>query len=117
MSTVLFLDGLARRSESTRTTYRCGSDAFARCFNVESADSIVDSIKTEQLEPYETLDKFVSWLMMNGFAPKTVGTYLGAAIALLEHEDMLLDSRKLKKIEFPPNTEISWLGNLNLQLD
>jgi len=103
----LFLDGLARRSEATKVTYGCGLDAFARCFEVESADTLVDMIKAGQLEAYSTLDKFVSWLMMNGFAPKTVRTYLGAAIALLEHEDISLDNRKLNQIELPPNTEIS----------
>jgi hypothetical protein len=76
----VFLGGLARRSESTKVTYGCGLDTFARCFAVESADVLVGMIKAEQLEPYATLDKFVSWLMMNGFAPKTVRTYLGAAI-------------------------------------
>jgi len=46
------------------------------CFEIESADALVGMIKARQLEPYSMLDKFVSWLILNGFAPKTVRTYL-----------------------------------------
>jgi hypothetical protein len=70
-----FLGGLARRSQATKVTYDCGLDAFARRFEVESANTLVGMIKAGQLEAYSTLDKFASRLMMNGFAPKTVRTY------------------------------------------
>jgi integrase len=98
---------MGRRSESTRLTYECGLDAFARCFGVQLVDLLIAKIKSGELEAYSTLDKFVSWLDGNGAAPKTIWIYVGAVKSLLEHEDVLLDKRKLRKLQLPAKVEVS----------
>jgi integrase len=98
---------MGRRSEATRATYACGLNAFARCFDVQSVDLLIAKIKSSELDPYITLDKFVGWLAGNGAAPKTIWIYVGAVKSLLEHEDVLLDRRKLKKIQLPAKVEVS----------
>lgn len=45
--------------------------SFARCFNVDSPDIIVQRIRGGRVDAYEALDKFVAWLKVNGAAPKT----------------------------------------------
>ena len=91
---------MGRRSEATRAMYACGLDAFARCFAVQSVDLLVAKIKSGELDAYATLDKFVGRLALSGAAPKTIRTYRGYAKSLLEHEDVLLDSRKLGTLDF-----------------
>ena len=98
---------MGRRSEATRATHACGLDAFARCFDVQSVDLLIAKIKSGKLDAYSTLDKFVSWLDGNGAAPKTIWIYTGAVKSLLEHEDVLLDRRKLRKVQLPANVEVS----------
>jgi integrase len=82
-------------------------DAFARCFGVQLVDLLIAKIKSGELEAYSTLDKFVSWLDGNGAAPKTIWIYVGAVKSLLEHEDVLLDKRKLRKLQLPAKVEVS----------
>ena len=76
----------------------CGLDAFARCFDVQSADLLVAKIKSGELDAYATLDKFVSWLAGSGAAPKTIRIFVGAVKSLLEHENVLLEWRKLRRL-------------------
>jgi len=82
-------------------------DAFARCFDVQSVDLLIAKIKSGELEAYSTLDKFVSWLDGNGAAPKTIWIYVGAVKSLLEHEDVLLDKRNVRKLQLPAKVEVS----------
>ncbi len=98
---------MGRRSEATRATYACGLDAFARCFEVQSVDLLIAKIKSSELDAYKTLDKFVGWLTGNSAAPKTIWSYAGAVKSLLEHEDILLDKRKLRKVQLPAKVEVS----------
>jgi hypothetical protein len=89
---------MSRRSEAMRPTYGCGLDAFAQCFDVQSTDLLVAKIKSGELDAYPTLDKVVSWLAGNGAAPKTIWIYVRAVKSLLEHEDVLLEWRKLRRL-------------------
>lgn len=98
---------MGRRSEATKATYECGFDAFARCFRIQSVDLLVAKIKSGELDAYSTLDKFVGWLTSEGAAPKTIWIYAGAVKSLLEHEDVLLDRRKFRKVQLPAKVEIS----------
>jgi integrase len=82
-------------------------DAFARCFDVQSVDLLTAKIKSSELDAYNTLDKFVGWLAGNGAAPKTIWIYAGAVKSLAEHEDVLLDRRKLRKVQLPAKVEVS----------
>ena len=55
---------------------------FADCFDVQSADVVADHVKAHKLDAYKVLDKFVSYLIGQGLAPKTVITYVTAACAM-----------------------------------
>lgn len=91
-----------------RLTYTKAEDAFARCFNAKSPDVIVDRIKAHELDAYAALDKFVSYLLANGSAPKTVLTYVTAVKGLLRYEGITLDNYQLRaKVELPPKVEVS----------
>jgi hypothetical protein len=81
-------------------------DAFARCFDDQSVDLLVAKIKSSELDAYATLDKFVAWLVGNGAAPKTIWIYVGAVKSLLEHEEILLDRRKLRRVQLPAKVEV-----------
>jgi integrase len=98
---------MGRRSEATKATYECGLDAFARCFQVQSVDLLVAKIKSGEVDAYVTLDKFVGWLTAEGAAPKTIWIYAGAVKSLLEHDDVQLDKRKLKRVQLPAKVEVS----------
>ena len=108
LTTVEYLERKARRSEATRATYSKAEQAFARCFNVESPDVLVEQIKAHELDAYSALDKFVSYLLSNGSAPKTVLTYVTAVKGLLRYEGITLDNYQLRaKVELPPKIEVS----------
>jgi integrase len=103
-----FLERKARRSEATRQTYAKAEAAFAKCFNADSPDALVQRIKLGELDPYVAIDKFVAWLSANGAAPKTILTYVAAVKGLLRYEDINIDSYRFRsKVELPPKTEIS----------
>jgi integrase len=98
----------ARRSEATRITYSEAEAAFARCFKVRSADALVHRIKAHRLDAYKALDKFVSYLLANGSAPKTVLTYVTAIKGLMRYEGISLDNYQLRaRVELPPKVEVS----------
>ena len=83
-------------------TYGKAEAAFARCFGVKSADILVERMKARELDPYSALDKFVSYLLANTAAPKTVLTYVTAIKGLLRYEGISLDSYQLRaKVELP----------------
>lgn len=82
-------------------------DSFARCFRVQSVDLLTAKIKSSELDAYATLDKFVGWLAGNGAAPKTIWIYVGAVKSLLDHEGVLLDQRKLRRVQLPAKVEVS----------
>jgi len=103
-----FLERKGRRSEATRQTYAKAEASFARCFNADSPDVLVQRIKGGKLDAYSALDKFVAWLTANGAAPKTVLTYVTAVKGLLRYEEISLDAYKFRaKVELPPKMEIS----------
>jgi len=43
----------------------------------------------------------------NGVAPKSIWIYVGAVKSLLEHEDVLLDRRKARKLQLHGKVEVS----------
>lgn len=89
-------------------TYGKAEAAFARCFGVKSADILVERIKAHELDPYTALDKFVSYLLANGSAPKTILTYVTAVKGLIRYESIPIDSYQLRaKVELPPKVEVS----------
>jgi hypothetical protein len=97
LAVVDYLERTGRRSEATRATYACGLGAIASCFDVQSGDLVVAKIRSGELDAYSTLDKFVGRLSADGAAPRTIWIYAGAVKSLQEHDDVLLDSRKLRK--------------------
>jgi hypothetical protein len=51
---------------------------FAKCFGVAA-----DQVKAHGLDAYRALDKFVSYLIEQGLAPKSVIAYFNAAAGFL----------------------------------
>lgn len=69
---------------------------------------MVSQIRSGELDVYKALDKFVSWLLGNGAAPRTVLTYVTALKGLLRYEGISLDSYQLRaKVELPPQVDVS----------
>ena len=91
---------MGRSSQATKATYACGLDAFARCFDVQSVDLLIAKVESAELDAYNTLDKFVGRLSADGAASKTIWIYVGA------ETDVLLDKRKLRKLQLPAKVEI-----------
>jgi len=70
MTVVGFLECKARRSDAKRITYAKAETALVKCFNVDSPDIIVERIRTHTVNPYDAIDKFVSWLLAKRSARK-----------------------------------------------
>jgi hypothetical protein len=88
LTSVEFLERKDRSSEATSYTYGKALVKFADCFDVQSADAVADQVKAHKLDAYKALDKFVSYLIGQGHAPKTVITYVTAASAFLRYEEV-----------------------------
>lgn len=91
MTVTEFLEGTVRRSEATKVSDG-SAEASARCFEVKSADILVERMKAHELDPYIALDKFVSHLLANGSAPKAVFTFVTEIKGLLRCESINLNS-------------------------
>jgi integrase len=103
-----FLDRLDRRSSATREAYESGLLNFAKCFNVDSPDLVVGKIKTGELDLYGTLDKFLEFMIADGFAPKTTCCYLSSVKSYLRYEGLVVDNYQLRiRSSVPSNVESS----------
>jgi len=103
-----FLKRKARSSAATSYTYGKALVKFAECFEVESADVVADQVKAHKLDAYKALDKFVSYLIGQGLALKSIIVYVNAATGFLRYEDVEIDSYKFKtKVELPKKIEVS----------
>ena len=81
---------------------------LALCCEVKSADVVAEQVKAHKLDPYKTLDKFVSYLVDRGLAPKNVIVDVNTATGFLRYEDIEIDSYKFKtKVELPKKVELS----------
>ena len=108
MSVEEFVESVGRRSEKTADAYQRGLDLFALCHHVSSPDLLVARIKAGKLNQYKLLDKFVSFLSREGYAPKSVWGYVSAVKSFFGYEEVDLDDRKFKKIvRLPTKMEIS----------
>jgi len=108
LTSVEFLERKARSSEATSYTYGKALAKFAKCFGVETADAVAEQLKAHKLDAYKTLDKFVSYLIGQGLAPKSVIVYTNAATGFLRFEDIEVDSYKFRtKVELPKKIEVS----------
>jgi len=95
-----FLERKARSSAATSYKYGKALVKLALCCEVKSADVVAEQVKAHKLDPYKTLDKFVSYLVDRGLAPKNVIVYVNTATGFLRYEDIEIDSYKFKtKVE------------------
>jgi integrase len=108
LTSVEFLERKGRSSQATEYTYGKALRKFADCFDRQSADAVADQIKAHKLDAYKVLDKFVSYLIGQGLAPKTVITYVTAASGFLRYEEIDVDPYRFKtRVELPRKIEIS----------
>ena len=97
-----------KSSEATEYAYGKALAKFADCFDVQSADVVAEHVKAHELDAYKVLDKFVSYLIGQGLAPKTVITYVTAASGFLRYEEVDVDPYRFKsRFELPRKIEIS----------
>jgi len=95
------------RSEKTAATYLGALRLWGRSLKAEP-EVLVQKIKAGEMEPYDVLNNFISFLVKSGKSPKTTWTYYGALKDFLISEDVPLDAMKLKsKITLPARYEIS----------
>jgi site-specific recombinase XerD len=103
-----FIESVGRRSEKTADSYQRGLDLFSLCHRVDSPDSLVARVKAGELNQYQLLDKYVSFLNREGYAPKSIWGYVSAVKSFYGYEELDLDDRKFKKtVRLPTKTEIS----------
>ena len=57
-----FIESVGRRSEKTVDSCQRGLDLFALCHDVASPDLLVVRVKARELNQYQLLDKFISFL-------------------------------------------------------
>jgi len=63
---------------------------------VESADVAADRVRAHMLDAYKALDKFVSYLIGQGFAPKTVVTYVTTTSEFFNYEEIDVDPYNIR---------------------
>ncbi|MGD0424012.1 MAG: site-specific integrase [Candidatus Bathyarchaeia archaeon] len=103
-----FIESVGRRSEKTADAYQRGLDLFALCHHVDSPDLLVTRIKAGKLNQYQLLDKFISFMSREGYAPKSIWGYVSSVKSYYRYEEVDLDDRKFKKtVRLPVKTEIS----------
>src|SRR6266571_856879 len=89
-----YLDVLGRRSKKTSIAYGSAIGLWSRTLG-EEPDKALEATRTN---PYEALDKWVSYLCSGSLAPKTILLYFSAVKGFFEFGDIELSPSKLKKI-------------------
>jgi hypothetical protein len=67
-----FLERKCRSSAATGYTYEKAPVKFANCIEVQFADVAADQVNAHKLDAYKALDKFMSYLIEQGLALKSV---------------------------------------------
>jgi integrase/recombinase XerD len=107
MSHTEFLERKARNSESTKQVYQIALSTWAFA-NSASIDSLVTSIKESKIDVYDSLDKFVSYLIKQEKAPKTITSYVAGVRAFLSFSDIAIAEHRFRaKVAMPKQYEIS----------
>lgn len=78
-------------------------DLFALCHHVDSPDLLVTHVKAGELNQYQLLDKFISFMSSEGYAPKSIWGYVSSVKSYYGYEDVELDNRNSNQIVHPEN--------------
>ncbi|MDQ6863718.1 MAG: hypothetical protein M3044_07820, partial [Thermoproteota archaeon] len=105
-----FLDSIARNSKSSKDTYAAGLTHFQRFLDDKrenhTLQSIIAALKMGEINVYELLDEFVSYLigLKNGndrrlsISSRSITIYLAAVRSYLDFNDVEIVIRKFKRM-------------------
>jgi integrase len=101
-----FLDAIGRNSTSSEHVYKIGLLHFQQFLNgnVRHLDlgSIIEPLQTQQINVYELLDRFVSYLMQANLATPSISLYIAALRSYFAYYDIDVVSNKFKrKVKMP----------------
>jgi len=103
-----FLERKARNSQGTKHVYRVALSTWATSNNATNIDDLIKLIKENKLDVYDSLDRFVSYLLKQEKAPKTITSYVAGVRAFLSFSDITIADHKFKaKVAMPKQYEVS----------
>ncbi len=94
-----FLDKVYRKSKSERTkhTYLNGAVIFYRWFG-KDLEQVIHDIKERRIDPYKTLDDYLTYLSKSERSPNTITNYFAIAKKFLRFHGSEFSNEKLKEI-------------------
>lgn len=112
-----FSDSISRNSKSSKDTYAAGLTHFQRFLDLgdknhyHTLQGIIKPLKTGEINIYELLDEFVSYLLglKNGndermcISARSITIYLAAVRSYLDFNDVEIVTRKFKRMVKVPN--------------
>ena len=99
-----FLDSIGRNSKNSRKSYRTGLNHFARFLKSrnQTPDIIISLLQNQQINTYELLDQFVSYLINNGVTVVSLKTHVSIVRSYLEFYDIdIVPSKFRRRVKVP----------------
>lgn len=91
-----WFDALSVRSLGTANNYVLNINYFLRDLNIESAQALLDKLRSGELDPYEIMSQYVSLLSKEGKAPNTISNNLNALKRFLRFNKIKVDRDEVK---------------------
>ena len=93
-----FLDSIGRSSKSTKECYKIGLEHFSRYLAANKySDELIRSIKMGEINVYELLNGFVSFLMQRNLSIPSVKMYVASVKSYLEFSDIDIVASKFRR--------------------
>ncbi|MGH9921171.1 MAG: tyrosine-type recombinase/integrase [Nitrososphaerales archaeon] len=94
-----FLDKVYRRSksETTKHAYLNGAIVFYR-WSGKGIEQVIRDIKEGRIDPYKTLDDYLTYLSKSGRSPNTIANYFAIAKKFLRFYGSEFSNEKLKEM-------------------
>ncbi|WXG44825.1 MAG: site-specific integrase [Promethearchaeati archaeon SRVP18_Atabeyarchaeia-1] len=91
-----WFDALSVRSVGTANNYVLNINYFLRDLNIESAQSLLDKLRSGELDAYAIMNQYVSLLSKEGKAPNTISNNLNALKRFLRFNRVKFDRDMIK---------------------
>lgn len=99
-----FLDSIERGSKNSRKLYRTSLNHFAKFLKVKNQipDTIIPPLQNGEINTYELLDQFVSYLTNNNIKASSLPVYVSAVRSYLEFHDIdIVPSKFRRRVKVP----------------